>query len=59
MLMHNIGDLVHQLVIDTRIIPILVKIVKKKCDSGTFAGLLLCLQQVLGNSEWKDWYLSV
>lgn len=32
MLMNNIGDNVHRLVIDTGIIPILVKIVKKKSD---------------------------
>lgn len=30
MLMNNIGDHIHKLVIDTGILPILVKIVKKK-----------------------------
>ncbi|KAH1235484.1 TOM1-like protein 5 [Glycine soja] len=56
MLMNNIGDLVHQLVIDTGIIPILVKIVKKKSDLPVRERIFLLLdatQTSLGGASGK------
>ncbi|KAK7399320.1 hypothetical protein VNO78_10502 [Psophocarpus tetragonolobus] len=56
MLMNNIGDCVHQQVIDTRIIPILVKIVKKKSDFPVRERIFLLLdatQTSLGGASGK------
>lgn len=43
MLMNNIGDHIHKLVIDTGILPILVKIVKKKVWAGFLMHNLWCV----------------
>ncbi|CAJ1937693.1 unnamed protein product [Sphenostylis stenocarpa] len=56
MLMNNIGDHVHQQVIDTGIIPILVKIVKKKSDLPVRERIFLLLdatQTSLGGASGK------
>ncbi|KAH1135331.1 hypothetical protein GLYMA_05G197500v4 [Glycine max] len=56
MLMNNIGDRVHQQVIDTGIIPILVKIVKKKSDLPVRERIFLLLdatQTSLGGASGK------
>ncbi|ESW31906.1 hypothetical protein PHAVU_002G278000 [Phaseolus vulgaris] len=56
MLMNNIGDHVHQQVIDTGIIPILVKIVKKKSDLSVRERIFLLLdatQTSLGGASGK------
>ncbi|XP_061369888.1 TOM1-like protein 5 [Gastrolobium bilobum] len=56
MLMNNIGDHIHELVIDTGIIPILVKIVKKKSDLPVRERIFLLLdatQTSLGGASGK------
>ncbi|TKY60493.1 TOM protein 2 [Spatholobus suberectus] len=56
MLMNNIGDRIHQQVIDTGIIPILVKIVKKKSDLPVRERIFLLLdatQTSLGGASGK------
>ncbi|OIW18245.1 hypothetical protein TanjilG_06329 [Lupinus angustifolius] len=56
MLMNNIGDHIHQQVIDTGIIPILVKIVKKKSDFPVRERIFLLLdaaQTSVGGASGK------
>ncbi|XWS44538.1 hypothetical protein CRYUN_Cryun15aG0054100 [Craigia yunnanensis] len=56
MLMNNIGENVHKLVIDTGILPILVKIVKKKSDLPVRERIFLLLdatQTSLGGASGK------
>ncbi|XP_057417844.1 TOM1-like protein 5 isoform X1 [Lotus japonicus] len=56
MLMNNIGDRIHEQVIDTGIIPILVKIVKKKSDLPVRERIFLLLdatQTSLGGASGK------
>ncbi|KAK7353740.1 hypothetical protein VNO80_19191 [Phaseolus coccineus] len=56
MLMNNIGEHIHELVIDTGIIPILVKIVKKKSDLAVRERIFLLLdatQTSLGGASGK------
>ncbi|XAR73111.1 hypothetical protein NMG60_11006962 [Bertholletia excelsa] len=56
MLMNNIGDHVHRLVIDTGLLPVLVKIVKKKSDSPVRERVFLLLdatQTSLGGASGK------
>ncbi|PSR88081.1 Hepatocyte growth factor-regulated tyrosine kinase [Actinidia chinensis var. chinensis] len=56
MLMNNIGDHVHRQVIDTGLLPILVKIVKKKSDSPVREKIFLLLdatQTSLGGASGK------
>ncbi|XP_057491878.1 TOM1-like protein 5 isoform X1 [Actinidia eriantha] len=56
MLMNNIGDHIHRQVIDTGILPILVKIVKKKSDSPVREKIFLLLdatQTSLGGASGK------
>ncbi|KDO58721.1 hypothetical protein CISIN_1g0143901mg [Citrus sinensis] len=56
MLMNNIGDHIHKLVIDTGILPILVKIVKKKSDLPVRERIFLLLdatQTSLGGASGK------
>ncbi|XP_027187269.1 TOM1-like protein 5 isoform X2 [Cicer arietinum] len=56
MLMNNIGDHIHQQVIDAEIIPILVKIVKKKSDLPVRERIFLLLdatQTSLGGASGK------
>lgn len=56
MLMNNIGDHIHKLVIDTGILPILVKIVKKKSDFPVRERIFLLLdatQTSLGGASGK------
>ncbi|KAL4354221.1 hypothetical protein GQ457_06G034480 [Hibiscus cannabinus] len=56
MLMNNIGENVHKLVIDTGILPILVKIVKKKLDLPVRERIFLLLdatQTSLGGASGK------